>query len=55
MNCTWAACKRSGLYPANSIFVGDYLTTKGQAPDADYKMIEDLGFQVTLDEELVCR
>jgi biotin synthase len=44
-----------GLYPANSIFVGDYLTTKGQAPDADYKMIEELGFQVTLDEELVCR
>ena len=21
-----------GLYPANSIFVGDYLTTKGQLP-----------------------
>ncbi len=44
-----------GLYPANSIFVGDYLTTQGQAPDADYKMIEELGFQVTRDEELVCR
>ena len=36
-----------GLYAANSIFVGDYLTTKGQAPDADYKMIEELGFEVT--------
>jgi biotin synthase len=36
-----------GLYPANSIFVGDYLTTKGQAPGADYKMIEELGFVVT--------
>ena len=36
-----------GLYPANSIFVGDYLTTKGQAPEADYKMIEDLGFEIT--------
>ena len=36
-----------GLYPANSIFVGDYLTTKGQAPEADYKMIEELGFVVT--------
>jgi biotin synthase len=40
-----------GLYPANSIFVGDYLTTKGQAPAADYKMIEELGFVVTQHEE----
>ena len=36
-----------GLYVANSIFVGDYLTTKGQAPQADYDMITDLGFEVT--------
>jgi biotin synthase len=36
-----------GLYAANSIFVGDYLTTKGQPADADYRMIEDLGFEVT--------
>jgi biotin synthase len=36
-----------GLYPANSLFVGDYLTTKGQAPEADYKMIEELGFRIT--------
>jgi biotin synthase len=36
-----------GLYSANSIFVGDYLTTKGQSPDADYRMIEELGFVVT--------
>ena len=35
-----------GLYAANSVFVGDYLTTKGQAPEADYRMIEDLGFEV---------
>ena len=35
-----------GLYAANSIFVGDYLTTKGQLPEADYKMIRDLGFEV---------
>lgn len=35
-----------GLYPANSIFVGDYLTTKGQPPTADYQMLEDLGFEV---------
>jgi biotin synthase len=43
-----------GLYPANSIFVGDYLTTKGQAPESDYKMIEELGFEITRDEELAC-
>ena len=41
-----------GLYPANSVFVGDYLTTKGQAPEADYRMIEELGFQVTRDQEV---
>lgn len=35
-----------GLYAANSLFVGDYLTTKGQLPEADYQMIEDLGFVV---------
>ena len=44
-----------GLYPANSIFVGDYLTTKGQAPDADYKMLEELGFEVTHGEEVAYR
>jgi biotin synthase len=33
-----------GLYPANSIFVGDYLTTQGQAARADYEMIRDAGF-----------
>ena len=36
-----------GLYPANSIFVGDYLTTKGQPPEHDYRMIEQMGFVVT--------
>jgi biotin synthase len=40
-----------GLYAANSIFVGDYLTTKGQPPAEDYRMIEDLGFVVTQGEE----
>jgi len=39
-----------GLYAANSMFVGDYLTTKGQPPEADYKMIEELGFVVTRHE-----
>ena len=37
-----------GLYVANSLFVGDYLTTKGQAPEADYQMVRDLGFEVTM-------
>jgi biotin synthase len=33
-----------GLYAANSIFIGDYLTTPGQAAKADYEMIRDAGF-----------
>jgi biotin synthase len=33
-----------GLYVANSIFVGDYLTTPGQAAEADWQMIADAGF-----------
>ena len=41
-----------GLYAANSIFVGDYLTTKGQPPEADYRMIEELGFVITRSEEV---
>ncbi|QOR68949.1 biotin synthase BioB [Cytobacillus suaedae] len=35
-----------GLYAANSIFVGDYLTTSGQESTADHKMLEDLGFEI---------
>ena len=35
-----------GLYAANSIFIGDYLTTPGQAARADLEMIRDLGFEV---------
>jgi biotin synthase len=41
-----------GLYVANSVFVGDYLTTAGQTPQADYDMIEDLGFEPVLREEV---
>lgn len=37
-----------GLYPANSIFVSDYLTTPGQEPSEDYRMLEDLGFEVVV-------
>lgn len=38
-----------GLYAANSIFIGDYLTTAGQENDADRKMLEDMGFTVDLE------
>jgi biotin synthase len=34
------------LYPANAIFIGDYLTTAGQTAEADYQMIADLGFEI---------
>ena len=34
------------MYAANSLFVSDYLTTEGQRPEDDYKMIEDLGFRI---------
>ncbi len=33
-----------GLYPANSLFIGDYLTTPGQAARDDLEMIRDAGF-----------
>lgn len=36
------------LYAANSIFVGDYLTTEGQEVTADHQMIEDLGFEIEM-------
>jgi biotin synthase len=35
-----------GLLLANSIFAGDYLTTRGQAARADLEMIADLGLRV---------
>lgn len=38
-----------GLYPANSIFIGDYLTTAGQESDRDRQMLMDLGFEVDLE------
>lgn len=38
-----------GLYPANSVFIGDYLTTEGQASNQDRQMLEDLGFEVDLE------
>ncbi|MGZ4160235.1 MAG: biotin synthase BioB [Neobacillus sp.] len=41
-----------GLYAANSVFVGDYLTTSGQEEIEDYKMLRDLGFEVESVEEM---
>ena len=41
-----------GLYAANSIFVGDYLTTTGQEESEDHKMLLDLGFEVESVEEM---
>jgi biotin synthase len=38
-----------GLYPANSIFIGDYLTTEGQEGSKDWQMLEDMGFEVDLE------
>ena len=35
------------LYPANSMFVSDYLTTPGQKAEEDFRMIADLGFRIT--------
>ncbi len=43
-----------GLYAANSIFVGDYLTTEGQLPEADYRMIEEMGFTIARESEVAC-
>lgn len=37
------------LYAANSIFIGDYLTTAGQEESSDIQMLEDLGFEVDLE------
>jgi biotin synthase len=34
------------LHLANSIFLGDYLTSEGQAGQADLDMIADAGFEV---------
>ena len=34
------------LYPANSWFVSDYLTTSGQSPKLDEQIIRDMGMQI---------
>lgn len=35
-----------GLYAANSVFIGDYLTTAGQEGTKDHQMLKDLGFEI---------
>lgn len=37
-----------GLYAANSLFIGDYLTTAGQGQKHDYQMLVDLGFEIDM-------
>ncbi len=37
-----------GLYVADSIFIGDYLTTRGEVPEADMQMLQDAGFVPSL-------
>lgn len=34
------------FYPANAMFVSDYLTEPGQAINSDWQMIEDMGFEI---------
>ncbi len=34
------------FYAANALFVSDYLTEPGQESEADWQMIEDLGFEI---------
>lgn len=41
------------LYPADSLFVGGYLTTPGQPAQEAWKMIEDLGFEIEVDYQPV--
>jgi biotin synthase len=44
-----------GLYPANSLFVSDYLTTKGQPAEEDYRMVADLGFEIVVGDHAGAR
>ena len=44
-----------GLYPANSMFVSDYLTTKGQTAEEDFRMVEDLGFHIVVGDHLTAK
>ena len=43
------------LHLANSLFLGDYLTSEGQAAKADLEMIADAGFRVLSDRDRPAR
>ena len=36
------------LHVADSIFIGDYLTTRGELPERDLEMLQDAGFEAAL-------
>lgn len=38
--------QKDALKIGTSLFIGDYLTTKGEQTDEDFKMIEDAGFNI---------
>jgi biotin synthase len=40
------------LYPANSLFLGGYLNTKGASRDKTLKMIQDAGFTIKSDRKI---
>lgn len=44
LNLRWL--QPQALYAANSIFLSHYLTTQGQGAEEDYRMIEDMGFDI---------
>ena len=50
INLRWL--QAMGLYAANSMFVSDYLTTKGQDPQEDFKMVADLGFEIVTGDHI---
>src|SRR5690625_7907458 len=41
-----------GLFAANSIFIGDYLTTAGQKGTEDMRMLKDMGFEIDVVEKI---
>lgn len=42
-----------GLFAANSIFIGDYLTTAGQEGKNDMQMLKDMGFEIDFQEKAI--
>ncbi|WP_324604030.1 hypothetical protein [Pontibacillus marinus] len=38
--------KTFSLYPANLIFVGEYITTEGKECNKDHQMIRNAGFEI---------